>query len=182
MSAWLEVVWWAARVRDNKWAPIMFNWQSDNINGQLIWSGRWNHKAELAIQPLSTKYDMEWNLLLLCTHFHAVKVEISWFMKRKNWWLAFFPSEKEIGSWHHPHVGWVCQNQLRWFICHHTHGRHLFASKWFLPTYAPTKTCYHDDSDWFRRKNGKCQKEQIILLQIDLSASLSRLDSKKFQL
>ena len=22
------------------------------------------------------------------------------------------------GKWHHPDVGWVCQPQLRWFICH----------------------------------------------------------------
>ena len=24
------------------------------------------------------------------------------------------------GKWHHPDVGWVCQPQLRWFICHQT--------------------------------------------------------------
>ena len=58
-----------------------------------IWWGWRNHKAELAIvqQPLSTKYDMEWNLLLFTTRLLACSVSTKgWrFMKKGLIFLMF---------------------------------------------------------------------------------------------
>ena len=58
-----------------------------------IWWGWRNHKAELAIvqQPLSTKYDMEWNLLLFTTRLLASSVSTKgWrFMKKGLIFLMF---------------------------------------------------------------------------------------------
>ena len=103
---------------------------------KCIWWGWRNHKAELAIvqQPLSTKYDMEWNLLLFTTRLLARSVSTKgWrFMKKGLIFLMFLFFTLPLAlmqSWLHVDQKLIQMESIVCFVCDTTTSSLMILNK-----------------------------------------------------